>query len=55
LQLPGNVKVLGLGGKDIEVTKDQFKKAWKAYVNDPTKNVRELMMRNGGESGGKVA
>lgn len=55
LQLPGNVKILGLDGKDIEVTKDQFKKAWKAYVNDPTKNVRELMMRNGGESGGKVA
>ncbi|AZB11075.1 GLPGLI family protein [Chryseobacterium sp. G0162] len=55
LELPGNVKILGLDGKDIEVTKDQFKKAWKAYVNDPTKNMRELMMRNGGEAGGKVA
>ncbi|WP_262920514.1 GLPGLI family protein [Chryseobacterium timonianum] len=55
LELPGNVKILGLDGKDIEVTKDQFKKAWKAYVNDPTKNMREMMMRNGGEAGGKVA
>lgn len=55
LQLPGNVKILGLDGKEIEVSKDQFKKAWKAYVNDPTKNMREMMMRNGGESGTKVA
>lgn len=54
-QLPENVKVLGWGGKEIEVTKDQFRKAWKAYVNDPTKNMRELMMKNGGESGSKVA
>lgn len=55
LQLPENVKVLGLGGKEIEVTKDQFKKAWKAYVNDPTKNMREMMMKSGGEAGTKVA
>lgn len=55
LELPGNVKIMGLDGKEIEVTKDQFKKVWKAYVNDPTKNVRELMMRNGGDSGTKVA
>lgn len=55
LQLPDNVKVLGLGGKELEVTKDQFKKVWKAYVNDPSKNMRELMMKNGGESGTKVA
>ncbi|PWN71823.1 GLPGLI family protein [Chryseobacterium phosphatilyticum] len=54
MQMPENVKVLGLGGKDIEVSKDQFKKAWKAYVNDPTKNMRELMMKNGGESGNRV-
>nr|WP_315034290.1 GLPGLI family protein [uncultured Chryseobacterium sp.] len=55
MQLPEQVKVLGLGGKDIEVSKDQFKKAWKAYVNDPTKNMRELMMKNGGDTGTKVA
>ncbi|WP_276878035.1 GLPGLI family protein [Chryseobacterium joostei] len=55
IQLPENVKVLGLGGKEIEVTKDQFKKAWKAYVNDPTKNMRELMMKSGGETGTKFA
>ncbi|MGL6128586.1 GLPGLI family protein [Chryseobacterium artocarpi] len=55
LQLPDNVKVLGLGGKELEVTKEQFKKAWKAYVNDPSKNMRELMMKSGGELGTKVA
>ena len=49
-QLPGNIQIIGMGGKEIEVTKDQFKKAWKAYVNDPTKNVREMMMNNGGDS-----
>ncbi|REC50137.1 GLPGLI family protein [Chryseobacterium pennipullorum] len=54
LQLPENVKVLGIGGKEIEVTKDQFKKAWKAYVNDPTKNMREMMMKNGGDTPSKV-
>ncbi|SQB27560.1 GLPGLI family protein [Chryseobacterium jejuense] len=55
VQLPEKVKILGLGGKEIEVTKDQFKKAWKAYVNDPTKGMREMMMRNGGELGTQVA
>lgn len=53
--IPEHVKVLGIGGKEIEVSKDQFKKAWKAYVNDPTKNMREMMMKNGGESNTKVA
>ncbi|QIY89711.1 GLPGLI family protein [Chryseobacterium gallinarum] len=55
IQLPENVKILGVGGKEIEVTKEQFKKAWKAYVNDPTKNMRELMMNSGGNSNMKVA
>lgn len=55
IQLPENIKILGLGGKDIEVTKDQFKKVWKAYANDPTKNMREMMMKNGSESGSKVS
>lgn len=54
-QLPENVKILGLFGKEIEVTKEQFKKAWKAYVNDPTKGMRELMMKNGGDTNSKVA
>ncbi|AZA83966.1 GLPGLI family protein [Chryseobacterium lactis] len=55
MQVPENVKVLGLGSKEIEVSKDQFKKAWKSYVNDPTKSMREMMMKNGGDSGTKVA
>lgn len=49
-ELPGNVKIMGIGGKEIEVTEDQFKKVWKAYVNDPSKNMREMMMRNGGDN-----
>ncbi|MGH1517494.1 GLPGLI family protein [Chryseobacterium sp. JK1] len=55
LQVPDHVKVLGVGGKEIEVTKDQFKKAWKTYENDPTKNMKELMMKNGGDSNTKVS
>ncbi|RQO40862.1 GLPGLI family protein [Chryseobacterium sp. KBW03] len=47
MQIPDHVRVLGIGGKELEVTKDQFKKVWKAYVNDPTKNMREMMMKNG--------
>ncbi|RNA62604.1 GLPGLI family protein [Chryseobacterium nematophagum] len=46
LDLPQNMRVYGVGGKEIEVTKDQFKKVWRAYVNDPTKNMREMMMKN---------
>ncbi|UOV00128.1 GLPGLI family protein [Chryseobacterium daecheongense] len=45
-QLPENIRMIGIGGKEIEVTKDQFKKAWKAYVNDPTKNMKQAMMGN---------
>ncbi|MCC3217242.1 GLPGLI family protein [Chryseobacterium sp. X308] len=47
MQMPDHVKVLGIGGKELEVTKDQFKKVWKAYVNDPAKNMREMLMKNG--------
>ncbi|GEN69886.1 GLPGLI family protein [Chryseobacterium rhizosphaerae] len=54
MQVPENVKILGFG-KEIEVTKDQFKKAWKAYVNDPTKNMREMMMKNGGDTNTKFS
>lgn len=42
LQLPG-VTMIGLGGKDIEVTKKQFKKAWKDYQTDPTKDMKQSM------------
>lgn len=45
-EIPKNIRVFGMGGKEMEVTKDQFRKAWKAYVNDPTKNMREMMMGN---------
>ncbi|PQA92049.1 GLPGLI family protein [Chryseobacterium shigense] len=54
-QLPDNVRILGIGGKELEITKDQYKKVWKSYVNDPTKNMREMMMRNGGDSNTKFA
>ncbi|MGG5207897.1 GLPGLI family protein [Chryseobacterium sp. MIQD13] len=53
-QLPDNIRILGMGGKELEITKDQYKKAWKAYVNDPAKNMREMMMRNGGDSNTKM-
>ncbi|ALR30570.1 hypothetical protein ATE47_08525 [Chryseobacterium sp. IHB B 17019] len=55
LDMPGNVRVMGIGGKEIEVTKDQYKKVWKAYINDPSKNMREMMMRNGGDGNNRVA
>lgn len=54
-QLPDNIRIMGMGGKELEITKDQYKKVWKAYVNDPTKNMREMLMRNGGDSNTKVA
>lgn len=53
-ELPGNIKIIGIGGKEIEVTRDQYKKVWKAYVNDPAKNMREMMMRNGGSDNTRV-
>lgn len=53
-QLPENIQIIGMGGKEVEVTKDQFKKAWKAYANDPSKNMREMMMKNGGDSNTKM-
>jgi len=50
MDIPGNVSIMGLGGKELEISKDQYKKLWKDYVNDPTKNMREMMMRNGGDN-----
>lgn len=55
VQLSDNVRILGMGGKELEITKDQYRKVWKAYVNDPTKNMREMMMKSGGDSNTKVA
>lgn len=46
LNLPTEVRVFGMGGKEIEITEDQFRKVWKAYVADPTKNMREMMQKN---------
>lgn len=54
MNLPDGIKMVGLGGKEIDVNKSQFKKVWKAYINDPTKNMREMMMKNGGDSNNKV-
>lgn len=53
--LPENIRISGLGGKELEITKDQYKKVRKAYINDPTKNMREMMMKNGGDSNIKLA
>ncbi len=55
LTLPGNVKLLGLDGKELEISKEQYKKVWKAYVNDPSKNMREMMNRSGGSDNARVA
>jgi GLPGLI family protein len=46
-KVPPGMVMLGIGGKDIEVTKDQFRKAWKNYVNDPSKNMRQMMAGSG--------
>lgn len=50
MEVPGNVRIMGLGGKELEVSTSQYKKLWKDYVNDPSKNMREMMMRNGGDN-----
>lgn len=50
MEIPGNVRIMGLGGKELEISKSQYKKLWKDYVNDPSKNMREMMMRNGGDN-----
>lgn len=46
LDLPQGIQLYGMGGKEIEINKAQFKKVWKAYKNDPTKNMREMMSKN---------
>lgn len=51
-ELPQNIRLFGMGGKELEVTENQFRKVWKDYVNDPTKNMRQMM---GGSGDVKVA
>ncbi|WP_294269528.1 GLPGLI family protein [uncultured Chryseobacterium sp.] len=46
-KLPAGMVMLGVGGKEIEVTEEQFRKVWKAYLNDPSKNMRQMMAGNG--------
>lgn len=46
-ELPQNIRVFGMGGKELEVTESQFRKVWKDYVNDPTKNMRQMMGGSG--------
>lgn len=47
MEVPGNVRIIGLGGKELEISKSQYKKLWKDYVNDPSKSMRQMMMGNG--------
>ncbi|MBB6370305.1 GLPGLI family protein [Chryseobacterium shigense] len=42
LQIPG-LTMIGYGGKEIEINKKQFKKAWKDYLTDPTKDMKQNM------------
>jgi GLPGLI family protein len=41
-QIPG-LTTIGFGGKEIEISKKQFKKAWKDYLADPTKDMKQTM------------
>lgn len=50
LKLPETASVLGFDRKEIEVSRDKFRKLWKEYANDPSKNMREMMMKNTGNS-----
>ena len=49
-QMPSGVTIMGMGGSAIEITKDKFKKLWQDFVNDPSKNMREMLMKNIGGS-----
>lgn len=48
IELPGNAVSFGFNKKEIEVTEKQYKKIWEEYKKDPAKNMREMMMKNGG-------
>lgn len=46
IQLPEAASALGYNRKEIEVSREKFSKLWKEYANDPSKNMREMMMKN---------
>jgi hypothetical protein len=46
IDLPQGIQLYGMGGKDIEINEKHFKKVWKSHVNDPTKNMREMMSKS---------
>lgn len=50
LEMPNGGFSVGFNTKEIEVTEKQFAKAWKSYINDPSKNLREIMMKNSAEN-----
>lgn len=50
IQLPNGMRTFGFGGKEIDVSEKQYKKLWKEYINDPSKNIREMMMKNNSEN-----
>jgi hypothetical protein len=37
------IRIFSFGGKEIEITEKQFKKVWKDYLLDPSKNLRQMM------------
>ena len=41
----GRIQIFGMGGKEIPITEKQFKKLRQDFLNDPSKNMREMMMR----------
>ncbi len=50
----GNFKAFGLQEKEIEVSEKQYKKVWKDYLSDPTKNMRQMMGSRMGADGATV-
>lgn len=48
--LPQGVVISNFNSKAIDITMKQFRKLWKAYVNDPAKNMREMLMKAGGNT-----
>ncbi len=47
-------KRFNFGGKEIEITEKQFKKVWRDYLADPTKNMRQMMGSSTGADGSTV-
>ena len=49
IQIHGLITI-GLGGKEIEISKKQFKKHRKDYLADPTKDMKQTMSTLSGRS-----